>query len=60
LAPPPQLRLKVVGDGVVDVSGFAAIPYDMEDVSDDEEEEEEGSMASMAEQLKGLKANPGP
>ena len=53
--------MKVVGDGVVDVSGFAAIPYDMEDVSDEEEEEEEqGSMASMAEQLKGLKAHPQP
>ena len=47
----------------MDVSGFAAIPYDMEDVSDGEEEEQEeggGSMASMAEQLKGLKANPEP
>ena len=30
------LRFKVQGDGIVDITGFAAIPYDMEDVSDDE------------------------
>ena len=39
------------------VSGYAAIPYDMEDVSDEEGDDEEGSMASMAEMLK---ANPKP
>ena len=31
------LRFKVQGDGIVDITGFAAIPYDMEDVSDEDE-----------------------